>query len=923
MRPERWQEIRRAFEATLEAEPHRQELVLAVACGDDEALRSDVENLLAADAQDLGLLPAASGGLRSLGPYELQHRLGSGGTSDVFLAVRQDDPAHRRVAVKVMRGLPGDQELTRRFLQERQILGGLDHPNIAGLLDGGATKDGVHYVVLEYVEGLPMDRYCRCQGLSVEERLLLFLQVCAGVQHAHQNLVVHRDLKPGNVLVTAVGQVKLLDFGIAKLLNAELTGQKLAATLPFSRRLTLSYASPEQVGGELVTTASDVYSLGVMLFELLAGAPPYDLEGRDRRQAERLICEVQPSPPSVVARFADGGGSAQERLSRRLRGDLDTILLKALRKEPGRRYGSAAELEEDLRRHLEHRPVRAVGDTWTYRTAKLVRRNPLAAALLLAVVAFGIVMTALAQQTSWALEETRRMERKAAGERAKAERVSSFLLDLFSLADPREARSSSVSAKELLDRGARRAKAGLERDPEVRAALLDTLGRVYRNLGSYDQAAAPLEEALVLRRTLHGDEHPDVATSISHLAELRYAQGEFEVALDLSRQALERRQAGPDARPEELAISQHQVAEMLHALGRLDEAEDLYRKAQALRTKTFGRHHTSVVETLSDLGYLLFDQGHYEEARDLLQESLALGEEVFAGPHPVTAHALSYLAAVEHAMGFRDKAERDARASLDLLRELYGAEHPEVASVLGDLGMMLVDQGRPEEAEKVLRQSLELQERALGVGHPSVATQLNNLALALRSQDRLDEAEPLYRRALEIGRLQLGSDHAAVATMRENLADILRLRGRLEEALDEYQEANAIRERVLPEDHPDRAFGLLRMGLVHVLLNTPAAGEPFLRRAVEILERALGPGDWRIALAESTLGGCLLGMGDLAEASALLAATAPTLEAKNGLESTSTQRAVRWLAEVLEAQGKAEEARGWRIKLTQTPPRRG
>src|SRR3989441_10739224 len=474
MNPERWNTLKELFGAALELDPGKRSAFLRDACGSDESLRAELESLLASykrtatseekpsPSVDPGLFPGTLIGQR-LGSYQVLHEIGHGGMAVVYAAVRADDEYRKTVAIKVVLPGLGSDDILRRFRNERQTLATLDHPNIVKLLDGGSTEQGLPYLVMEYIEGLPIDRYCESRKLSANERLQLFRVICGAIQYAHQNLVVHRDLKPSNILVTADGTPKLLDFGIAKLLNPESAAQTLL-TQPSMRPMTLDYASPEQFHGQPMTTTTDVYSLGVLLYELLTGSLPYDLQGRSPLEMERIISEVEPERPSTAVRRVeaivsdDGNVTAgpgprsatsregrSQKLHRRLRGDLDNIVLKALRKEPQRRYASVEQFSEDIRRHLEGLPVIARKDTVAYRTSKFIQRNKISAAAA-AVVMFTVLGAFAA--TAWEAHVAR-------VERAKAERrfndVRSLVNSLlFQLHDEIEKLPGSTGARELL-----------------------------------------------------------------------------------------------------------------------------------------------------------------------------------------------------------------------------------------------------------------------------------------------------------------------------------------------------------------------------------------------------------------------------------------------------------------------------------------
>ena len=866
MTPERWQKVKEVFHRAALTPPGELQTFLDDACGEDRGLRREVESLLESDDRPLSLLePAApgDGSPAAIGSYRLLHRIGAGGMSEVFLAVRGDDEYQQRVALKLIRrGLLSSADGIRRFRQERQILAGLEHPSIARLLDGGTTPEGLPFFVMEYVEGQPLDEYCARRRLSLRRRVELFLPICQAVQHAHRNLVVHRDLKPGNVLVTAAGVPRLLDVGVAKLLNPELSAGQVAATAPGTRALTLGYASPEQVTGEPVTTASDVYSLGVVLYELLTGRRPLRLEGLSPSGAERRIREEDPPPPSQAdlpasrgpgARGGGAGGAGVDR-------DLDAIVLKALRKEPSRRYGSAAELEADLLRFLRHEPVLARAGTWAYRGRKFVRRHRLTAAFLLVLLVFGGVMAVQTARLSRALEEAQR-ERQAAGrEHARAEQVSDFLIELFHLADPRQSRSRSITAVELLDRGTEQAASRLQDQPLVRAALLDTLGRVYRNLGIYEQAEPLLQQGLRLRRQHPGAGAAEVAASLSHLAELRHAQARYGEAEALVREALEL-QRGRDPRdPAAVAAGLHRLAEILHTGGDYEAAGPVYRESLALRRSFLGPDHPEVAESLSDLGYLLYDLGRFDEAEGVLREALALCRRIHGGPHPVTAYTLSYLADLLAERGDLVQAEPFARQSLEMHRRLLGEEHPDTVTVLASLGSLLLKRGQREPGTALLRRALASQRRSLGGDHPVVGTQLVELATALKDDGDLDGARGLLEEAVAIFEKAFAPEHPARATTLEVLADILRLRGETEGALKAYRTVLELRRASLDPGHPQMAFSLVRLGITHRDSGNPTEGERYLGEAAAILREAYVPGDWRVAYVESERAEALMAM---------------------------------------------------------------
>ncbi|RMI19785.1 MAG: serine/threonine protein kinase, partial [Calditrichaeota bacterium] len=553
MNTEQWQNVQDLFEKALTKPPSERENFLKEACGDNSQLYREVASLLQADSDTHDLLKSPAfdtfGFMDSLphsgqriGPYRVIEELGMGGMGAVYLAERADGQFEQQVALKLIKTGMATQQILKRFQSERQILARLQHPNIARLLDGGITDDGAPFFAMEYIQGEPITAYCDRHRLSIEERLKLFIMVCEAVQYAHRNLVVHRDLKPNNILVTEEGVVKLLDFGIARMLDEEslaVGGQTL--TQAGTRVLTPEYASPEQVRGEPVTTASDIYSLGVLLYELLSGKRPYEVSSTSPLEMEKIICQTTPpkpssafkqlantnpehpveSPPGEIARRR---GTSPEKLKKQLSGDLDTICLMALRKEPERRYQSAQQMAEDIKRYLTDRPLLARPDTFEYRFRKFVGRNR---TLLTGISMVMVLITALVIYYTVRLSRERD---RAQLEARKATQVSQFLSSLFEVSEPGQSMGEAITARELLDKGAARLETELATQPEVQATMMDVIGEVYYSLGLYDQSLSLLQKALDIRRRLFGEVHPDVARSQVALGNILREMGKYPEA---------------------------------------------------------------------------------------------------------------------------------------------------------------------------------------------------------------------------------------------------------------------------------------------------------------------------------------------------------------------------------------------------------
>ncbi len=791
------------------------------------------------------------------GPYELLRQIGAGGMGAVYVAVRRDEEFRKQVAVKLLRRDMDTEDLVRRFRTERQILAAIDHPNIASLFDGGTTDDGRPYFAMEYIDGQRIDEYCDSQRLSVRERLVLFQSVCAAVQFAHQNLVVHRDIKPGNILVTADGVPKLLDFGIAKLMSPLMASATVDPTRTGLRMMTPEYASPEQILGEPITTASDIYTLGVLLYKLLTGHRPYRLEKGHAHEISRAICEEEPIRPSVAVTREEeitttgrtskkitpetvgkARSSNAEKLRRELSGDLDTIILTALRKEPQKRYASAEQLSEDIWRHLEGLPVKARRGSALYRASKFVRRHRVGVSMtvvsFLAVVGFALTM--VAQRDRLAAERDRT---RIALQRAEV--VSGFLEETLSSANPYEGAGRDVAVIEVLDAAVPRISRSFRDHPETRATLRAVIGNTYFRLGRFDDAEWLLREALATRREVAGGgDAADVASSMNDLGNLLRRKAEYDEAEALYREALamRRRLFGPEH--PDVATILNNLGAVLDRQSKYDQAEGFYRQALAMRKKTLGSQHTNIAESQNALANVLRRGGDYEEAERLYLDSLALRREVFGHEHPDVAESLNNLAFLYYTTGDFERAEPLFRESLSLRRTALGDGHPETAHSMTNLARLLRKTRRYVEAEQLYRQALAVRRRVLGEMHPEVATSLNDLATLYSSRGDDAAAEPLYRQALAMRRELLGDEHWYVAMSLNNLAVLLNRTGRHEEAEPMYRESLRLMQKLRGDDHPDVATAMTNLAGLLVKLEQYSEAEALQLEALEIRRSVFG-----------------------------------------------------------------------------------
>jgi len=854
----KWTRIQDLFYKAAELPAAERAAFLATACPDEPSLRIQVSNLVAAIEEDGAITGrvqrAAESVLGSsepdtgerIGPYEIVRLIGRGGMGAVYLATRADDQFRKQVAIKTMR-FGGSPELLQRFRAERQILANMEHPNIARLLDGGVTSSGLPYLVMDFVEGVTITAYCEGRALALRDRLRLFQQVCSAVQYAHTNLVIHRDLKPANISVTADGTPKLLDFGIAKLLDHTQIEAGTAATVADERLMTPDYASPEQVRGEPVVTATDVYSLGVVLYELLTRVLPFQLRGATAAEVERIVCGQDPVKPSAAA------SASLTKLERRaLAGDLDNIVMMALSKDPARRYPSVWHLNEDVTRYLSGYPVQARQDSWVYRTRKFVARRRLGVAS--AVTAVVLVM-AFVIALIW--------ERNASDrERVKAQEVTRLMLDLFRVSDPSESRGETVTAREVMDRGAERMERELSLQPELRATMLHTIADVYRQLGLYPRSLDLAQQSLVLRRQILSPTDSDTIRSVISIGQVLSSMGKYQESEERLREALSLIAGRGETQSVLAAETWQALGYSLQRLGRMAEAEAAHTEAVKIFRKTLGPESAEAGEAVKSLAITVFEAGDARKAEPHFREASRIRLKARGPTDPTYGAALLGLANSLARQGRDPEAEPLFQQVLELYRKLYGNSHVETAGALNDLAAMYGESGvRRADAVATHRQALAAFRAAVGEEHPLVANSLNNLAVNLMRARQYPEAEKLGTEALRMNQKLLGDDHPNVTINLSLLAVLAERRYDYAAAEMMFRDVLAKRLRLSPQNPLLLANTRFNLASILAARGNFIDAEPLYEATLAYFQANVSTGSRRIPATLAALSDCRSAQG--------------------------------------------------------------
>lgn len=829
-----WERIESLFHELLDLPPPDRERQLAASCGDDEQLRRELAELLAAhDAAGplgkLGQEPQVNPALEWVGPYRLDRMLGEGGMGVVYLAERSGDGFTQTVALKLIRSGYATASLEMRLAEERRILARLEHPGIARFIDGGTTSTGQPYVAMEYVEGLDLVQYCVAHALTLRERLMLFAAVCDAVHYAHQQLVVHRDLKPGNIHVTKDGRPKLLDFGLAKVLEGD-ASLDAAQTSPW---VTIAYASPEQLRHSRVSTLTDIYALGVVLYELLTGRRPHDLTGLGPAEMVRVVCEEPVRPPSNAVEQTASVSESADRIRKAIRGDLDVIVLKALSKEPDRRYNSAGALAQDVRRFLHGRTVLARPDSFWYRASKFTVRHSAgvaAAALVLLCLTIGLGVAL------WQAREARLARQRAETAMRQSEDVTSFLLGLVAASDPMSAIVDTVAAREILRRGTAEAER-LSAQPALQARMFDALGEIYDKLGRHTDGEWLLTRSLTLRRAKFGNEHADVAISLQRLGThyrtmSAYARAE---SLYLESLAMKQHLLGPD--DPTVAETLGMLGFLMPYLGRVSDSEAYYRRAVSILRRALPPTDDRLSTMLIPFATSQERTGKIDDAEATLREAIDLRQLAHGQKHVSVAEGEIFLADLlaNHRAQYAD-AERLFRQALAVQRNEYGDRSLQLIHAMNSLSDIVERGGHTDEAEALLRQMLAIRRAALGPTNEQVGESKASLAEFLRRHRRYAESEQLYREALATYDATVGHQHALVAGATADLAKLLTDVGRYREADRLFLDAIALDERLSGPNHMRIAAWLAERGKLLTKTGRYRDSEADLTRALAIVE---------------------------------------------------------------------------------------
>ena len=791
---EKWHIIKKVFSEAIELDDSNQRQFIEISCKGDPYLIKEVWSLINASKQpsplDQSIAPLTAGVFetknlcgKKIGSFKILKEINHGGMGTVYLAERDDGHFEQQVALKLLKNGFSTNRQIQRFIAERQILATLNHDHIARLLDGGVTEDGQPWFAMEHVEGLPIDRYCDKHQLKLKERLSLFLDVCNAVQYAHQKLIIHRDLKPSNILVTETGSIKLLDFGIAKVLNPdELHGIREDEATGFVP-LTPSYASPEQIRNIAITVASDIYQLGVILYELLTGKRPYRVDGKTPIEIEKTVCNTIPNRPSSALSQKENlsdplVAKTNTKRKKELRGDLDAIVLKALRKKPEERYHSIGQLMADIKRYLKRYPVKARRDSVSYRTQKFIVRNLLPVASVSAIISmiliYAITVTHHSKKIQTALSQ-------AQEEAEKSEQVVNYMMGMFKAGSPAENLGETVTADMLLKRGIERADQ-LSDKPIIQAQMYDVVGRAYRELGEYDLAHPLLVKSLELRKQHQPESDLSIADSYFNLGTVLHHKGNYRESDVYFENAIQIYEQNPGIESTEFASSLYAIASMRNVQRNYEAAESYHRQALDMRLRLPDEDPVNIGASYQGLGTTLFQMGQTDDAMEMLQTAYKIYRNNYSENHPEIASLLITRSRVLQDYGENDQAEEDLHKALDIYKNVYGEDHNETGISKKVLGDFYRSTGRFDLAESMYHEILQTIENKDEDFHPLKRPVVQALSRLYMETGDYHSAEPTLRKTVYLLESVLNPNHPRLGSARRDLGLCLTYLGKYEEA---------------------------------------------------------------------------------------------------------------------------------------------
>lgn len=926
MKKDKWEKIIDVFNSALEVETNERNEFVNQQFKDDPVSVNEVLELLNSheEAEDFIEEPPVNLSSEALaknndsnlgkqiGAYKIEKQIGTGGMGTVFLASRADKQFEQKVAIKLLKRGMDTNQIIQRFKYERQILAELNHPYIAKLLDGGTTDDGLPYFVLEYIEGLPITEYCQTNKLNLLERLSLFRQVCDAISYAHQNLVVHRDIKPSNIIVTEEGTPKLLDFGIAKVLDTDIERTNL--TVAGERLMTPKYASPEQVRGKQITTSSDVYSLGVLLFELLTGNLPYKLESNSQNEIEKIICEQEPSLPSsgfnnetleTKENLETVDSEFQKANSKLLKGDLDNITLMALEKQPNARYESVNEFSTDIKRYLKGLPVIARKHTYFYRVSKFVRRHSIGVAVagLFAVLLIGFAVNTQIQAN------------RIASERDRSEKALSFMRDIFKGSDPANTEGKEISARELLDTGVIKIENELNEQPDVQAELMDTVGQVYQSLGLYEKAESLFKKALEKRRDFFGNESFEVAQTLLHLGDVQRIKANFAEAEKNTQESLEIRRNLFGKNSDEYIDILGLLVQINFDKKDLAKAEEFAVERISLSKNIHGNESKQTIAGLINLADVQMNRSETEKAEKSAREAVELSKKVFDKPSEEAFDSNIMLARL---LFFKKREFVESKELLDeaekIGEEVYGKIHPRIVWILTNKAFHNVEQEKYKEAINISNKILEIQRQLYGDEHALIASILNEKGGYYFQAEEYENAENMWNQALKMRQKLLGAEHPRVTGILSNLALVKYEQGDYSASADAFRKSLAIQKKVMKETDPQIGFSLVGLGKSLVADGKAQQAESMIREGVGILEKSFFKNTWYFADAQNVLGVCLLAQNKHKEAEPLLTSSYEKIKEKHGENHKKTNQAREYLAKLYKSLGQKDKAEKYAVK---------